>query len=99
ARARKFGQKRVLAVRRSWRGNGVACFGLPPWKNFRRRDRDHLIPPPRMDVAVCRAEVCYPFGSELRETTGSETTRVHIACRRCGGCMATRGSCAAPAKD
>ena len=23
---RKFGQKRFLAVRRSWRGNGVACF-------------------------------------------------------------------------
>src|SRR5262249_44755388 len=33
-------------------------------KNFRRRDRDHLIPPRRMDVAVCRAEVCYPFGGE-----------------------------------
>ena len=31
---RKFGQKRFLAVRRSWRGNGVACFGLPPWKKF-----------------------------------------------------------------
>jgi len=37
-------------------------------KNFRRRDRDHLVPPRRMDAAVCRAEVCYPFGSELRET-------------------------------
>ena len=24
--------------------------------------------PGRMDAAVCRAEVCYPFGSELRET-------------------------------
>src|SRR6516162_4406324 len=23
---RKFGQKRFLAVRKSWRGNGVACF-------------------------------------------------------------------------
>src|SRR5262249_25180301 len=33
-------------------------------KNFRRRDRDHLVPPRRMDVAVCRAEVCYPFGRE-----------------------------------
>jgi hypothetical protein len=29
-------------------------------RNYRRRDRDHLIP--RMDAAVCRAEVCYPFG-------------------------------------
>src|SRR5262249_37538893 len=59
---RKFGQKRFLAVRRSWRGNGVAFFGLPPWKKFWRRDRDHIIPPRRMDAAVCRAEVCYPFG-------------------------------------
>src|SRR6516164_2439665 len=33
-------------------------------KNFRRRDRDHLTPPRRMDAAVCRAEVCYPFGRE-----------------------------------
>ena len=31
-------------------------------RNFRRRDRDHLVPPRRMDAAVCRAEVCYPFG-------------------------------------
>src|SRR6516164_6425844 len=43
---------------------GWPVFGLPPWKNFRRRDRDHLIPPRRMDAAVCRAEVCYPFGRE-----------------------------------
>ena len=33
-------------------------------KNFRRRDRDHLVPPRRMDAPVCRAEVCYPFGRE-----------------------------------
>ena len=31
-------------------------------RNYRRRDRDHLVPPGRMDAAVCRAEVCYPFG-------------------------------------
>ena len=30
-------------------------------KNFWRRDRDHLVPPRRMDAAVCRAEMCYPF--------------------------------------
>src|SRR6516165_5305262 len=29
-------------------------------RNYRRRDRDHLVPPRRMDAAVCRAEVCYP---------------------------------------
>src|SRR5215510_13393076 len=33
-------------------------------KNFRRRDRDRLVPPMRMDAAVCRAEVCYPFGRQ-----------------------------------
>src|SRR6516225_3183587 len=34
-------------------------------KNFRRRDRDHLVPPRRMDAAVCRAEMCYPLGLAL----------------------------------
>src|SRR5215831_15495055 len=29
---RKFGLKRFLAVRRSWRGNGWPVFGLPPLK-------------------------------------------------------------------
>src|SRR5262245_39067091 len=33
-------------------------------KNFRRRDRDHLIPPRKRDAAVCRAEMCYPFGRQ-----------------------------------
>jgi len=42
---------------------GWPVFGLPPWKNFFwRRDRDRIIPPRRMDAAVCRAEMCYPFG-------------------------------------
>src|SRR5262249_33811130 len=31
-------------------------------KNYRRRDRDHLVPSRRMDAAVYRTEVCYPFG-------------------------------------
>src|SRR5262249_26949593 len=52
----------IPAVRRSWRRSGVACFGLPPWENYRRRDRDLLVPSRRMDAAVCRAEVCYPSG-------------------------------------
>src|SRR6516165_10523119 len=60
---RKFGLKRFLVVRRSWRGNGVAFFlGYLPGKNYWRRDRDCLVPPRWMDAAVCRAEVCYPFG-------------------------------------
>src|SRR5262249_17226317 len=33
-------------------------------KNFRRRDRDRLVPPRWMDAAVYRAEVCYPFGGK-----------------------------------
>ena len=31
-------------------------------KNFQRRDRDHLVPGGW--AAVCRAEVCHPFGRE-----------------------------------
>jgi len=30
---------------------GWPVFGLPPWKKYRRRDRDHLVPPRRMDAA------------------------------------------------
>src|SRR6516225_8845976 len=60
---RKFGQKRFLAVRRSWRGKWGGLFlGYLLGRNYRRRDRDHLVPPRRMDAAVCRAEVCYPSG-------------------------------------
>src|SRR5262245_60618469 len=45
-----------------WRGKWGGLFlGYLLGKNFRRRDRDHLVPPRRMDAAVCRAEVCYPF--------------------------------------
>src|SRR5262249_28267843 len=31
-------------------------------KNFRRRDRDHLVPPGGWMQQSARAEVCYPFG-------------------------------------
>src|SRR5215831_14583101 len=59
---RKFGQKRFLAVRRSWRGKwGGLFWATSLGKNFRRCDRDRLVPPRWMDAAVCRAEVCYPF--------------------------------------
>src|SRR5215475_8718474 len=44
-----------------WRGKwGGLVLGYLLGKNFRRRTRDHLVPPRRMDAAVCRAEVCYP---------------------------------------
>src|SRR6516162_3078719 len=54
-----FGGEEVLAGK--W---GGLFLGYLLGKNFRRRDRDDLIPPRRMDAAVCRAEVCYPFGRE-----------------------------------
>src|SRR5262245_57250010 len=63
-------------------------------KNFRRRDRDHLVPPRRMDAAVCRAEVCYPFGPKHGKASGSETARVHNVARQ-RGCVAGRGASAA----
>src|SRR5262245_57486245 len=37
-----------------------------------------------MDAAVCRAEVCYPFGPKHGKASGSETPRVHIAYRHRG---------------
>src|SRR6516225_374702 len=47
-----------------WRGKwGGLVLGYLLGRNYRRRDRDHFVPPRRMDAAVCRAEVCYPFGS------------------------------------
>src|SRR6516162_3979659 len=62
---RKFGLKRFLAVRRSLAGKWGGLFlDYLLGRNYRRRDRDHLVPPRRMDAAVCRAEVCYPFGRE-----------------------------------
>src|SRR5262249_49063649 len=62
---RKFGLKRFLAVRKVLAGKWGGLFlGYLLGKNFRRRDRDRLVPPTRMDAAVCRAEVCYPFGQK-----------------------------------
>src|SRR6516165_7353714 len=34
---------------------GGLVLGYLLGKNYRRRDRDHLVPPRRMDAAVCRA--------------------------------------------
>src|SRR5262249_41640545 len=59
----KFGVKRFLAVRRSWRGNPVACF----WATSLETILGGVIAiisfrPGGWMAAVCRAEVCYPFG-------------------------------------
>src|SRR5262249_26604766 len=69
------GGEEVLA--RKW--GGLFLGYLLGKKDFRRRDRDHLVPPGRMDAAVCRAEVCYPFGRKHGKASGSETARVHHA--------------------
>src|SRR5262244_1463352 len=53
------GGEEVLAGKMQW-----PVLGYLLGRNYRRRDRDHLVPPRRMDAAVCRAEVCYPFGRE-----------------------------------
>src|SRR5262249_40498391 len=77
-----------------WRGNGVACFWATSFgKNYRRRDRDRLVPPRWMDTAVYRAEVCYPSVGSTG-VTSSEAARVHIACRRYGGRVAASGASA-----
>src|SRR5262249_10096830 len=36
-----------------WRRSGGGLFWATSLKNYRRRDRDHLVPPRRMDAAVC----------------------------------------------
>ena len=38
---------------------GWPVLGYLLGKNYRRRDRDRLVPPRWMDAAVYRAEVCY----------------------------------------
>src|SRR5262249_44034296 len=40
------------------RKGGSLFLGYLLGRNYRRRDRDHLVPPRRTDAAVCRAEVC-----------------------------------------
>src|SRR6516225_9696690 len=62
---RKFGQKRFLAVRRSSRGNGVACF----WATSLEKIFDGVIaiisfrPGGWMQQSAV-PKVCYPFGRE-----------------------------------
>src|SRR5262249_18345667 len=92
---RKFGVKRFLAVRRSWRGNGVDCFGLPPWKKFSAaRPR----PSRSAQEDGCSSLPCrgvLSFRSEAREASGSETARLHQARWRRSGGVAGRGASAA----
>src|SRR5262245_3768201 len=85
-----------LAVRRSWRGSGVACFWATSLEKYRRRDRAHLVPPNvgwmQQSPAVRRRAI---FRSEAREVLGSETARLRMASRRRGCRVAARGARAA----
>src|SRR6516225_10469266 len=92
---RKSGQKRFLAVRRSWRGNGVACFGLPPWKkfsaacsrSFRSAQEDGCSSLP------CRGVLS--LWLEAREASGSETAQLHRSPGQRGSRVAAHGARAA----
>src|SRR5262249_8428100 len=82
---RKFGQKRFLAVRRSWPGNGVACL----WATSLEKIFGGVIaiislrPGGRMQQsAVLRCAILL-VGSA--GGTGNETARVHLGSRWCGG--------------
>jgi hypothetical protein len=92
---RKFGQKRFLAVRRSWRGNGVACFWATSLEEI---------------IGGVTAIVSYRSGGWMQRSTvprcailsvgntgvtSSEAARVHIAARGRGGGVAARGARAA----
>src|SRR6516164_8339264 len=44
-------------------------------RNYRRRDRDRLVPRRWMDAAVCRADVCYAFGRKVGSTGRHQAVR------------------------
>ena len=66
-------------------------------KNFRRRDRDHLVPR-RMDAAVCRADVCYPFRRKHGRHRAVRRREFNNVARRRGCRVAARGARAAVPK-
>src|SRR5215468_6685357 len=77
---------------------GWPVLGYLLGRNYRRRDRDHLVPPGRMDAAVCRAEVCYPF---CRKHGRYRAVRRREFITLLGGCgrVAARGACAAAGRN
>src|SRR5215468_9785109 len=82
------GGEEVLAQK--W---GGLVLGYLLGKNFRRRDRDRLVPPRCMECSSRPCRGVLSFRSEAREASGSETPRVHNVARWCGG-VAARGTCA-----
>src|SRR6516225_9489312 len=90
---RKFGEKRFLAVRRSWRGNGVALFWATSLEKIFGGGLAIISFRPRGWVQQSAVPRC---AIRAREASGSETPRVHHAARRRGG-VAARGAHAAMA--
>src|SRR6516165_4028114 len=64
-------------------------------KNFRRRDRDRLVPRRWMDSAVCRAEVCYPFGGKHGRHRVVKRREFITLLESAADGLAARGACAA----
>src|SRR5262245_5915833 len=95
---RKFGQKRFLVVRRSWQGNGVACF----WATSLEEIIGGVIAISSFRPGGWMQQSAVPRCAILgRETgaSGSETPRFHHVTRRRGGGMAARGTRAAEGAD
>src|SRR5262249_39824419 len=59
------------------RGSGVACFRLPPWKEFSAA----LVPPRRDGCSSLPCRGVLSFRSEARKASGNEAARVHHAAR------------------
>src|SRR5262249_45564998 len=80
--SRKFGQKRFLAVRRSWRGNGVACFWATSLEKIFGGVVAIISFRPGGGMQQCGVPRCAILSVGSREASGSETARVHHAVRR-----------------
>src|SRR5262249_32253375 len=91
----KFGVKRFLVLRealaRKWGGLFLSYL---LGKNYRRRDRDHLVPP-RGWMQQSTVPRCAILSVGSTGVTSSEAARVHYACRRRGSSVAAGGTRAA----
>src|SRR5215471_5984331 len=81
---RKFGQKRFLAVRRSWRGNGVACFWATSLKKIFGGVFAIISFRPGGWMQQSAVSRCAILSDGSTGSTGSEAARVHRAARRRG---------------
>src|SRR6516225_5852302 len=91
----KFGQKRFLAVRRSWRGDGVACFCATSLEEIIGAAIAIISFRPGGWMQQSAVPRCAILSGEPREVSGSETPRVHNVARWHGRRLAARGACVA----